>query len=249
MPAEDDEAEELEAAFDLADEPEASAPVTDQPAIIQPVIENAAANGGPKGTNGRPPPPEDPPDWHMFDMFPVDIVEPDEPIIAKDEKPRRTDELRQKGTPMTNPASRDEPTPEPALAKEPEKPAVEISRSAPPTAAAAVETVPAREPRPALILPPVEAVQAGEDRSAQMLTVTLKANGDRLRDALKIQRIFGLLISDPGIDRFAFYVFEGPKSYLVEFPNYTTRVHEELLAQLRGISGVESVQVETIVYQ
>jgi DNA polymerase-3 subunit alpha len=255
MPAEEDEAEEMEAAFVIEDTTEAGAPVTEKPNTSYPAAEYPLKNGAPLHTGGGPPPPEDPPDWHMFDMFPLDIVEPDEPIIAKGERPRVESETVEPDEPGPQSDPQADRKPEPALAQRPEGGGSEHRAAAPTAGSAAAEPAPAGEPsppkerRPLLILPPAETAEAGEERAAQMLTVTLKANGDRLRDALKIQRIFGLLISDPGIDRFAFYVFEGPKSYLVEFPNYTTRVHEEMLTALKGISGVESVQVEPIIYQ
>ncbi|HUF38421.1 MAG TPA: DNA polymerase III subunit alpha [Anaerolineales bacterium] len=282
MPAEEEEVEEMEAAFVLESEPEPGAPVVGEATPATAAPEFKAVNGAESHSAGRPPPPEDPPDWHMFDMFPLDIEDPDEPIIAAGEaagravQPDRSPDPR----PERTHTERERAVPEPVLAG-PAEPAAsdakpERTREAPPElkssdpktqepkpqtgpAPAALtapmgepaplgEPAPVREPRPLLILPPVPA-PTGDERAAQMLTVTLRANGDRLRDALKIQRIFGLLISDPGIDRFAFYVFEGPKSYLVEFPNYTTRIHEELVAALRGIMGVESVQIEPIIYQ
>lgn len=199
--------------------PPQKTPVNAGPA---PVVQEAYAAG--------PPPPEDPPDWHMFDMFPVDIGEYDEPIVEEGKPPRKTEK---------QPVAR-QSTPKPQTA------------ASPPQAAATQQTtpLPAEEERPKLIVPPPKpASEAREERPAQMLSITLKANGDRIRDQLKIQRIFGLLITHPGNDHFAFYVFEGSKSYLVEFPNYTTHVHDELLAALQEISGVESVQVEPIIYQ
>ncbi len=180
--------------------------------------------------HGAPPPPEAPPDWFMVDMFPVDISEPvDLPIV--DDQPIPAPKI------FT-------PQKEPVMAAKP--PATETPAIAP-----VPETAlpPRLELPPVFIPPPRPGTQADEDRPTRMLTVTLRANGDRVRDALKIQRIYGMVISYPGIDRFAFYVFEGVKSYLVEFPNDTTGINDELLARLREINGVEAVNVEPIIYQ
>ncbi len=192
--------------------------------------------------DGAPPPPDMPPDWYMFDMFPLDIDDPDEPWIDEDDP----------GTGMSQP--------EALAAQAGDRPEMSADRPVDPPneptkpSESGVEPILAEEtrPRPPFIPPPrpeKEREQEEIDQPTRMLTVTLRANGDRLRDALKIQRIFGLVISFPGKDRFAFYVFEGSRSYLVEFPNYTTHVSEELLERLKAISGVETVTVEPIVYQ
>lgn len=238
--------------LELGDEEfEADAAVYFEPAVLESAPQSApmaapaaaAASSVPqKSGAGMPPPPEDPPDWHMFDMFPLNVDEMDEPIVGKEMKPRK---------PAPTPA----PEPVPAsAAPDPEPPTTVADPvpAAPPagSAAPAAESPRVAEPRPPLILPPHRPLEKpADEHPAQMLTITLKANGDRMRDQLRIQRIFGMLISHPGADHFAFYVFEGSKSYLVEFPNYTTHIDEELLASLREISGIEGLQVEPIIYQ
>ena len=81
-----------------------------------------------------------------------------------------------------------------------------------------------------------------------MVRVVLRSSGDRARDILRIRRIYGMLISYPGTDRFAFYVIENGRGYLMEIPNDTTGLSEELSARLSNIVGVENVQVEPITY-
>jgi len=83
----------------------------------------------------------------------------------------------------------------------------------------------------------------------QMVTLMLQSSGDRTRDVLRIRRLHGTIMSYPGNDRFAFRVYERNRSYLVEFPNFTTGVCHELITQLRLLVGAENVIVETITFQ
>jgi hypothetical protein len=82
-----------------------------------------------------------------------------------------------------------------------------------------------------------------------MVTVILRPSGDAERDIRRIQRLHGKLISYPGCDRFQFHVFEDGKGYLIDFPNDTTGICEELLRAIRDFVGEENVRVEPIVYQ
>jgi DNA polymerase-3 subunit alpha len=84
---------------------------------------------------------------------------------------------------------------------------------------------------------------------AQMLRIVLRSTKDQARDMLHIRRIHGKVISYPGNDRFSFYIIEGNKGYLMEFPNDTTGITEELKNYLCEIVGVENVRVEPITYQ
>ena len=98
-----------------------------------------------------------------------------------------------------------------------------------------------------LVSPPY---YAGSDSGVvQMVTLMLQSSGDRTRDVLRIRRLHGTIMSYPGNDRFAFRVYERNRSYLVEFPNFTTGVCHELLSQLRLLVGSENVIVETITFQ
>lgn len=93
--------------------------------------------------------------------------------------------------------------------------------------------------------PPTEEDSDG----ARMLTVILRPTNDKVRDSLLMRRIFGELIRRPGNDRFAFHIFEGRHGYLLDFPNYTTRLDPEVIAALRTLVGPENVRIEPITYQ
>ena len=87
--------------------------------------------------------------------------------------------------------------------------------------------------------------QNGSD-ALQMVTLILRGSGEKDRDVRRINRLLGLLRSNPGKDRFSFLIFEDGHRYLMEFPNDTTRISESLLKQLIEMVGNENVQVETI---
>ncbi|MFQ5617289.1 MAG: hypothetical protein ACE5GO_12625, partial [Anaerolineales bacterium] len=98
---------------------------------------------------------------------------------------------------------------------------------------------------PSYILSPQPNEDSGQEKQ-QMITVTLRSNGDKLRDALKIQRIYGIFVSYPGDDSFALYLFEGDQSFLIEFPNFTTKVCDEMLSRLHEFVPGENVYVESV---
>ncbi|MBX3048884.1 MAG: DNA polymerase III subunit alpha [Anaerolineales bacterium] len=106
---------------------------------------------------------------------------------------------------------------------------------------------------PAIVRPgagkPAPAARAEGDSTPKMLTVYIRSTGDKHRDILAIRRIHGAIISYPGGDRFAFQVFEGRSSYLLDFPNDTTDLGDELIARLETMLGGSNFRVETITLQ
>ncbi len=85
--------------------------------------------------------------------------------------------------------------------------------------------------------------------SVQMITVVMRSSGDKTRDVLRVRRIYGLVMSYPGNDRFAFHVFERGQGYLMEFPNFTTGYCSELVVKLQQLVGVENIRIEKITFQ
>jgi DNA polymerase-3 subunit alpha len=110
-----------------------------------------------------------------------------------------------------------------------------------------LDALQSRPPVPSYLLTP----RPGEDPEIprRMVTITLRANHDKVRDALKIQRIYGVFVSYPGDDRFALYLFEGNRSFLIEFPNFTTQISDEMLQRLYEFVPREGVRIEPIIYQ
>ncbi|HEY58051.1 MAG TPA: DNA polymerase III subunit alpha [Anaerolineae bacterium] len=109
-----------------------------------------------------------------------------------------------------------------------------------------IEPPPAAPSAPPQTAPP----PASEETPRQLRMVTLVFRSvDPPRDRLRMRRAYLELLAYPGRDRFAFRVFEGDQGYLIEFPNATTQVSEELLNRLRDIVGPDNVYVEDIPVQ
>jgi DNA polymerase-3 subunit alpha len=95
------------------------------------------------------------------------------------------------------------------------------------------------------ILPPA----GPPDREpVRMITVILRSSGDKTRDVLRMRRIYGLLSTFPGEDRFALHMFERGRGYLVEFPNFTTGYCPELISRLSFLVGADNIRVESITF-
>jgi DNA polymerase-3 subunit alpha len=86
----------------------------------------------------------------------------------------------------------------------------------------------------------------GSDGDLSLVKVFLRSTGDRKRDTLRMRRVYGLLTSYHGNDRFAVYVFEGSQRYHLEFPNDTTGYCPELHSQLHELLGDANVQIEQL---
>ncbi len=80
----------------------------------------------------------------------------------------------------------------------------------------------------------------------RMVSVIFRQTGDKLRDTYRMHRAHGILISYPGVDRFAFMLYERGHGYQIEFPNVTTGINPELLNRLQKLVGPDNVQVETL---
>jgi hypothetical protein len=77
----------------------------------------------------------------------------------------------------------------------------------------------------------------------------MRSTGDKVRDVLRLRRIYGIVTTYPGNDRFAFHIFERGRGYLLEFPNITAGVTAELLKRVTDLLGPENVKVEKILFQ
>jgi DNA polymerase III subunit alpha len=120
--------------------------------------------------------------------------------------------------------------------------------SAPP-APPAVVALPARTEERLAPLPPfILSSHPPTSENVHMITVVMRATGDKTRDVLRLRRIHGTVTSFPGIDRFAVHIFERERGYLLEFPNLTTGHCPDLLSRLQMLVGPENVRVETITF-
>jgi DNA polymerase-3 subunit alpha len=100
-----------------------------------------------------------------------------------------------------------------------------------------------------VLQPIVPPLLSGASEDIQMITVILRPRQDKARDKLLLRRIFGIMISNPGDDRFAFHIFERGKGHLLEFPNLTTGISPDLIAQITVLVGSENIRIEPITFQ
>ena len=97
-----------------------------------------------------------------------------------------------------------------------------------------------------IIAPIINPTGGKKSSNRQLITIILKASGEKERDVRRMKRIHGLLNSFPGEDRFCFLLFERGHQHLLDFPNDTTAANQELLNKLVELVGHENVQVEPV---
>jgi len=120
-------------------------------------------------------------------------------------------------------------------------PKVEASNIIADALISAKETIPTEKVSP--VVPNLRLPPQGD---LNLIKVFLRSTGNKKRDTLRMRRVYGLLTTYHGIDRFAVFVFEGSRRYHLEFPNDTTGYCLELHTQLRDLVGDANVQIESI---
>ena len=84
------------------------------------------------------------------------------------------------------------------------------------------------------------------DLPPRLITVSIRPNGNLERDKRRLKNIHGVLISFPGKDKFSLQIFEGYRGHLIDFPNYNTRICDEMLKRLKAVLGNEEWRIEEI---
>ena len=90
--------------------------------------------------------------------------------------------------------------------------------------------------------------QVEKNDQVLMIKVILRGTGDKPRDILRIRRVYGVITSYPGNDRFVVQIFENGRGALIEFPNSTTGYCQDLMNKLSDMVGPENVGVEPITF-
>jgi DNA polymerase-3 subunit alpha len=164
---------------------------------------------------------------------------PDE--VAVDEIPVVEPDLGPEETKSVSPSLHEDESPLPAITPVP------LVTADPPTLEPAV--LPQPEVHERVLQPFVPPLRSDTAEDIHMITVILRPRLDRARNKLLLRRIFGLMISNPGDDRFAFHIFEAGRGHLLEFPNLTTGLCPELITQLHKLVGPDNVRIEPITFQ
>ncbi len=186
------------------------------------------------------PPDPFPPDWELtveshFPLVPenqIAFIEPFAPL---------------EGRPAPVLAAKPQPAEDDPEAPAPVPPAPQIAQAV--TGLGAVVSPAPKIKVDLPLMPPRPTPRGSGDRVPRMVTIYLRSKGDKARDILVIRRVHGALISYPGGDRFAFYVFEGRSGYLLDFPNDSTDLSEDLVARLEEMVGANNYRVEPITLQ
>ena len=211
--------------------------------------------------SGLPPQPEPPPGWDLYEISTLEFGHlakagpPEAPQPVSGEagmEPQAVETPAPAAYAEAYPAG-GEPEPEPAAAQvEPQsgpQPAPELApqpvQETPPQLA---DEPPKQSPGLAQYLVPPAAIPE-DDGEVHMITIILRSTGDKTRDVLRLRRIYGMITTYPGNDRFGFHVFERGRGYLLEFPNSTAGFCPELMARLTSLVGPENVRVEKILFQ
>ena len=176
-------------------------------------------------------------DGVLFEEPPFSLDEMDWHLAPSSQTPPSPDSLFSKPVVVTNESAPVEVEPIPLVEEQPE---IKLELSAPPVINPEIQ-------RPPVIIAPASPVSSGKKSgSRHLITIILKASGEKERDVRRMKRIHGLLNSYPGEDRFCFLVFEQGHQHLLDFPNDTTAANQELLNKLVELVGHENVQVEPV---
>ena len=215
------------------------------------------------------------PNAYQVPVEPV-VTKPVEPTISKlVETPQQTPPQTSERfvPPMPDVPDWDQFDHEPRLfsPEAPQEPVVSAPASAPPipvtpvpTAVAPIESIPSSPPEKDLPLPPANRPfgpstyymppanyawnNQRSDDTPRMITVSLSGSGEKIRDSRKLKCVYNLLRSSPGRDKFAVALHEGGRFHLIEFPNDTTGINEDLLNRVAELVGDDNVQVSEIKY-
>jgi DNA polymerase-3 subunit alpha len=240
------DADEVEANLDVRQTPEIgdSVPATVAPEGAQPFEIPLSWDISPEGA--LPPQPEIfPPDWEMANAVMAAVADP---LAAIELAEAAVESGTPEGAGYVDPASVDDTAahklpPLGAMIETPGTLNLELAVESRADQELHPEAV---QDFPQYILPPVASAEGG---AVHMITVILRPSPDKVRDNLRIRQIYGTLIAFPGIDRFAFHVFERGRGYLIEFPNFTTNLCPELLTRLKGFIPSEQLRIEPITFQ
>ncbi len=183
--------------------------------------------------------PDEPDDWHLIPP-PMDLMDGgDTGLVTPNPPPARVAEPKPQMKPSTTPQPR----------------AAQPGAPLPQRAQDFARPEPAPQPFMPLsyIVPPADGLQKDEiekkESEPRMITVVLRPLGDKERDVRRLKRVYGLLRSCPGRDHFALMLFEQDHSYVIEFPNETTGISNDLLRRLHELVGEANVHVKSIPVQ
>jgi len=236
-----------------------STPSADRPAPTSLPFSEPASDFAPEWDDGgMPPPPEEFPfGWDEANGVTLESaapVVPPEPVAAApllEPLPDQTPETERRSASIDGSSQVIEDVTESVMDGDSQIKTISVSpESANPASAETPEIVLSQPEIPEKVLQPiVPPLRSGASEDVQMITVILRPRQDSARDKLLLKRLFGIMISNPGDDRFAFHIFERGKGHLLEFPNFTTGISPNLIGLITALVGTENIRIEPITFQ
>jgi DNA polymerase-3 subunit alpha len=113
-----------------------------------------------------------------------------------------------------------------------------------PPAVLAETLSPYQQPVEAPPLSSQEPLQAETTPPARWLHITIPRTNSLIQDKARLKEVYKLLVENPGIDQFSFYIPDGYRKIRVDFPNQTTRDTAHLRQRLTQVLGASAVRVE-----
>lgn len=202
-------------------------------------IHQAAVEDPDEKWAGMPPLPEDPPDWNNYSLTPAvgDLqfsASPNPSSLSSLNDTKNDVEIPVETTALSEVQSSDLREITPVVIP----PQRKLSGNEAPSEFTDLSVF--------FMTPPQDADHTSDVR---MLTIILRSSGDKTRDVLRLRRLHGLVLTYPGNDRFAIQIIERNRTHLLEFPNYTTLICQELLDRVKFLVGAENFRVESITFQ
>lgn len=81
------------------------------------------------------------------------------------------------------------------------------------------------------------------EQKPRCIYIKMSSCGDKEKDSQRMERIYGILLSRPGRDRFAFHIKENDAWFEIDFPNCTTGLTEPLINKLKGLIGEQNIDI------
>ncbi len=88
--------------------------------------------------------------------------------------------------------------------------------------------------------------ESPEARPPHLLTLVVRRSGDDERDRKRLRRLHGYLTQYPGQDRFRFELVGNGKRAVLDFPDNTIEINDDVLDFAERMLGADSVFVEPL---
>lgn len=92
----------------------------------------------------------------------------------------------------------------------------------------------------------IDIVRNNVESPPRLIIISVYPIGSFERDKRRLKNIHGVLISYLGQDKFSLRIFDKDIGHVIDFPNYNTRICDEMLNRLKKVLGNDDWQIEEI---